>query len=89
MIGSRMRFNNATQRLFGDLVRAVIIVWETKDWETPWSAEARIVSNDDNKLVWIVGQGSASQKKQAKDMAANSAYQWLVIQYPSIDLINV
>jgi hypothetical protein len=40
-LGPTAKFNNATQRLFGDLVKPVVYVWETNDPDAPWYAEAR------------------------------------------------
>jgi hypothetical protein len=39
--GSYIRFNNATQRIFGGVVSPIVYVWETNDPLNPWCAEAR------------------------------------------------
>ncbi|RXW17947.1 hypothetical protein EST38_g7908 [Candolleomyces aberdarensis] len=78
-----MRFNNATQRIFSDTIRPIVLVWETNDRANPWSAQARLVRNDGTKKVVLrFGQVSAARKKEAKDMAAQSAFEWLRTQYP-------
>ncbi|RXW21408.1 hypothetical protein EST38_g4448 [Candolleomyces aberdarensis] len=87
--GSCMRFNNAAQRIFGDTARPVIRVEETNDFKNRWSAEARFVGPSGNDLGAVVGQGSATQKQKAKDIAARSGLEWLRSQYPEVDLSGV
>ncbi|RXW18757.1 hypothetical protein EST38_g7096 [Candolleomyces aberdarensis] len=87
--GSCMRFNNATQRIFGETIRANVLVWETNDREKPWSAEARLVGNNGNDLLLAVGQASARKKQEAKDMAAQFGFEWLRAEYPSVNLSNI
>ena len=41
LLGFCIKFNNASQRIFGDTVRPIVLVWETNEREKPWSAEAR------------------------------------------------
>ncbi|KAJ2935766.1 hypothetical protein H1R20_g1329, partial [Candolleomyces eurysporus] len=87
--GSCMRFNNATQRIFGETIRSNVLVWETNDREKPWSAEARLVGNGGNDLLLAVGRASARKKQEAKDMAAKSGFEWLRAEYPLVNLSNI
>ncbi|RXW21456.1 hypothetical protein EST38_g4399 [Candolleomyces aberdarensis] len=84
-----MRFNNATQRIFGSSVRPIVLVWETNDRETPWYAQARLLGSDGKKRVLKFDQVSAAKKQKAKDMAAKSGLEWLQSRYPLIDLGGV
>jgi hypothetical protein len=103
-----MKFNNAAQRVYGGVLRPVILTWQTNDTQAPWSAEARrehhdidclpankltlppVIGDENNKsIVLKVGRADALKKKDAKGVAATSGYQWLVSQYPSIDLSDV
>ncbi|KAJ2931004.1 hypothetical protein H1R20_g6086, partial [Candolleomyces eurysporus] len=83
----RTKFNNATQRLFGDVVTPVVYVWETNDPDAPWYAEARILEGD--RVVRKFPQSSSTEKQSAKNLAADAAYQLLCSQYPNVDLTNV
>ncbi|KAJ2912946.1 hypothetical protein MD484_g7467, partial [Candolleomyces efflorescens] len=79
--GSCLKFNNTTQKIFGNTVRASVVVWETNDCEKGWSAEARLTVLE-NSNVLKVGKGSATTKQKAKDMAAKCGFEWLCSEYP-------
>ncbi|RXW16247.1 hypothetical protein EST38_g9607 [Candolleomyces aberdarensis] len=78
--GPCMRYNNAGQRLFYGHLQPVILTWHTNNREAPWFAEARLIGHDEdnNIIVFRLGQASALKKRDAKKLAATSGYQWLV-----------
>ncbi|KAJ2915000.1 hypothetical protein MD484_g5434, partial [Candolleomyces efflorescens] len=84
------KFNNATQRIFGNTVRPIVVVWETNDSRERWSAEARLVVNHGGMEISLgLGTASATTKKKAKDIAAEAGFDWLCSQFPSIDLSDI
>ncbi|KAJ2923787.1 hypothetical protein H1R20_g13303, partial [Candolleomyces eurysporus] len=87
--GSCMKFNNATQQIFKGTVRPVVVVQETNDYEGRWFAEAMLIDHSRSNLVFLVGQGSATKKREAKDIAAKCGFEWLCSQYPEVDLSGV
>lgn len=40
-LGACIKFNNATQRVFGGIITPVVYAWQTNDPANPWYAEAR------------------------------------------------
>ncbi|RXW22637.1 hypothetical protein EST38_g3213 [Candolleomyces aberdarensis] len=84
-----MKLNNATQRLFGNIVRSAVVAQETNDHERPWFAEARLVGHSDDDVVYVLGWAFATKKKMAKDLAAKAGFEWLRSQHPSIDLSDL
>ncbi|KAJ2913946.1 hypothetical protein MD484_g6458, partial [Candolleomyces efflorescens] len=87
--GFRLKFNNASQRIFGGTVRPTVLAWETNDAENSWSAEARLIDINGDKLLASVGQATASRKQEAKELAAKSGFERLREMYPSIDLSDI
>ncbi|TEB31653.1 hypothetical protein FA13DRAFT_337729 [Coprinellus micaceus] len=85
--GSCQRFNNACQAAYGNVAKPVVLSWETNDPASPWCAQARLLSaTDPTKVIAKLGNGSASQRQQAKDQAAREAYEALCAQYPGLNL---
>ncbi|KAJ3537276.1 hypothetical protein NMY22_g5657 [Coprinellus aureogranulatus] len=66
--GSCQLFNNAAQAVVGSVAKPVVYVWETNDAAKPWSAQARLVAHEDGRLIKVLGNGSAAQKQEAKDI---------------------
>ena len=91
--------------MYGGEYTPVVYVWETNDPVNPWYAEARcryppmhvlpcwisfhilVLKGDD--AIAKFPQASAPNRQLAKELAAYAGYQWLLAQYPHIDLINV
>lgn len=46
----------------------------------------QVVAQSDANNITRVGQGSAVQKQTAKAIAARAGFDWLRVQYPSVDL---
>jgi hypothetical protein len=102
VIGFRLKFNNASQRIFGGTVRPIVLVWETNDAEIPWRAEARrechcysasiystkypiaVIDNNGHNVLPAVCQASAARKREAKELAAQSGFEYLCSLYPSL-----
>jgi hypothetical protein len=100
VLGFCLKFNNASQRIFGDTVRPTVLVWETNDTEKPWSAEARrecrwnsssmplthypiaVIDNNGHNVLQGVCQASAARKREAKELAAKSGFEYLCSLYP-------
>ncbi|KAJ2911371.1 hypothetical protein MD484_g9043, partial [Candolleomyces efflorescens] len=84
--GYCLKFNNATQQIFGNTVRPVVYVWQTNDREQQWSAQARLIYSNGFEDTLGSAPSSASKKKEAKNLAARAGFEWLRAQFPSIDL---
>ncbi|KAJ2921973.1 hypothetical protein H1R20_g15123, partial [Candolleomyces eurysporus] len=74
------KFNNSVQRIFGGIVRPVLLCWETNDPINGWYAEARLVKVDHTNVRFT--QARAATRMKAREMAARSGYEEICAQFP-------